>query len=30
MTKREYWYWLCHIDGFGVFGLKGFWTVLRT
>lgn len=22
MTKREYWYWLCHIDGFGSIRIK--------
>lgn len=22
MTKREYWYWLCHIDGLGSVGMK--------
>lgn len=22
MTKKEYWYWLCHIDGFGSVRIK--------
>ncbi len=29
MTKKEYWYWLCHIDGLGVFGSKNCWNTLR-